>query len=71
MEMLDTEDAITFKKLGYNMTFIGAVAVALIVISIYFSQAIDVTLKSLQFKCFSELPRPLGRGKNLTIADKL
>ncbi len=37
MEMLDAEDAITFKKLGYNMTFIGAVAVALIVISIYFS----------------------------------
>ncbi len=37
MEMLDREDSITFKKLGYNMTFIGAVAVALIIISIYFS----------------------------------
>lgn len=37
MEMLETEDVITFKKLGYNMTFIGVVAVALIIISIYFS----------------------------------
>ena len=37
MNMLETEDVITFKKLGFNLTVIGAVAVALIIISIYFS----------------------------------
>lgn len=37
MEMLETEDVITFKKLGVNLTVIGAVAAALIIISMYFS----------------------------------
>lgn len=37
MEMLETEDVITFKKLGINLTVIGAVALALIFISMYFS----------------------------------
>jgi len=37
MEMLETEDVKTFKKLGINMTVIGVVAAALIVISVYFS----------------------------------
>jgi hypothetical protein len=37
MNMLEVEDVETFKKLGINMTIIGAVAVALIVISVYFS----------------------------------
>lgn len=37
MNMLEVEDAETFKKLGINFAFIIAVAVALIIISIYFS----------------------------------
>ncbi len=37
MEMLDKEDTITFKKLGFNLAIIGAVAAALIVVSMYFS----------------------------------
>lgn len=37
MKMLETEDVITFKKLGFNLTVIGAVAVVLIFISMHFS----------------------------------
>lgn len=37
MNMLEAEDAKTFKKLGFNFTVITAVAAALIIISIYFS----------------------------------
>ncbi|SET57226.1 hypothetical protein SAMN05216326_1388 [Nitrosomonas marina] len=37
MQMLQTEDANTFKKLGYNLAAIGAVAAGLIIISMYFS----------------------------------
>ena len=37
MEMLEREDVITFKKLGFNLAVIGAVAAALIVVSMYFS----------------------------------
>ena len=37
MKMLETEDAITFKKLGFNLTIISAVAGGLILISMYFS----------------------------------
>jgi len=37
MEMLETEDVTTFKKLAFNLTLIGAVAAALIVVSMYFS----------------------------------
>ncbi len=37
MKMLETEDAITFRKLGFNLTIISAVAAGLILISMYFS----------------------------------
>lgn len=37
MEMLETEDVTTFKKLAFNLTIIGAVAVALIIVSMHFS----------------------------------
>lgn len=37
MEMLETQDVTTFKKLGFNLTLIGAVAAALIIVSMYFS----------------------------------
>ena len=37
MEMLEREDVITFKKLGLNLAGIGAVAAALIIVSMYFS----------------------------------
>ncbi|SER77721.1 hypothetical protein SAMN05421690_10742 [Nitrosomonas sp. Nm51] len=37
MAMLEEEDAGTFKKLGFNLALIGAVAVGLIVLSMYFS----------------------------------
>lgn len=37
MQMLETEDARTFKKLGFNLAAIGVVAAALIIISMYFS----------------------------------
>jgi hypothetical protein len=37
MKMLEKEDAETFKYLGVNFTVIIAVAVALIVVSVYFS----------------------------------
>jgi hypothetical protein len=37
MNMLEKEDAGTFKYLGLNFVFIIAVAVALIVMSVYFS----------------------------------
>jgi len=37
MNMLEVEDVKTFKNLGINMSVIGVVAVALIIISIYFS----------------------------------
>ena len=37
MDMLEVEDVDTFKKLGINMSVIGVVAVALIVISLYLS----------------------------------
>ena len=37
MNMLETEDAKTFKKLGFNFIVVSAVAMALIIISIYFS----------------------------------
>lgn len=37
MEMLEREDVITFKKLGLNLAVIGAVAAALIIVSMYFS----------------------------------
>ncbi len=37
MDMLEVEDVETFKKLGINMSVIGVVAVALIIISLYFS----------------------------------
>ncbi len=37
MNMLEAEDAKTFKKLGYNFAVVTAVAVALIIISMYFS----------------------------------
>lgn len=37
MNMLEKEDAETFKDLGWNFAFIIAVAVALIVMSVYFS----------------------------------
>lgn len=37
MEMLEREDVITFKKLGFNLAVVGIVAAALIIISMYFS----------------------------------
>lgn len=37
MNMLETEDTETFKKLGINFAVITAVMVALIIISLYFS----------------------------------
>ncbi len=37
MKMLEAEDVITFKKLGFNLAVIGAVAAALIIVSMYFS----------------------------------
>jgi hypothetical protein len=37
MSMLEKEDATTFKNLGWNFAVIIAVAVALIVMSVYFS----------------------------------
>lgn len=37
MSMLDEVDAMAFKKLGINLVIIGAVAVALIFVSMYFS----------------------------------
>jgi hypothetical protein len=37
MNMLETEDVITFKKLGFNLIVVGAVGMALIIISMYFS----------------------------------
>lgn len=37
MQMLETEDVITFKKLGFNLAIISAVAAALIIVSMYFS----------------------------------
>ena len=35
MAMLDKEDSDAFKKLGFNLAIIGAVAVALIFLSMY------------------------------------
>jgi hypothetical protein len=35
--MLEVEDVGTFKKLGFNLALIGAVAAALIIVSMYFS----------------------------------
>lgn len=35
--MLEPEDVSTFKKLGFNLALIGAVAAALIIVSMYFS----------------------------------
>lgn len=37
MNMLELEDTRTFRKLGVNLAAIGAVAVALIIVSMYFS----------------------------------
>lgn len=37
MTMLEKEDAETFKKLGFNLAVIGAVAAGLIILSMYFS----------------------------------
>ncbi|OQW38413.1 MAG: hypothetical protein A4S08_09835 [Proteobacteria bacterium SG_bin4] len=37
MHMLDEVDVVAFKKLGINLVIIGAVAVALIFVSMYFS----------------------------------
>ncbi|MBV6447955.1 MAG: hypothetical protein FCKEOINB_01592 [Nitrosomonas sp.] len=37
MNMLELEDVDTFKKLGVNLAAIGAVAAALIIVSMYFS----------------------------------
>mgnify|MGYP001386776657 FL=1 len=37
MNMLDLEDVKTFKKLGFNLTIISAVAVGLIIVSMYLS----------------------------------
>lgn len=37
MNMLDEVDAIAFKKLGLNIVIIGAVAVGLIFVSMYFA----------------------------------
>lgn len=37
MSMLETEDVTTFKKLGFNLAVIGAVAAALIIVSMYLS----------------------------------
>ena len=37
MEMLETEDVVTFKKLGFNLAVIGAVTAALIIVLMYFS----------------------------------
>jgi hypothetical protein len=37
MQMLETEDVTTFKKLGFNLAIIGAVTAALIIVSMYFS----------------------------------
>lgn len=37
MSMLELEDVSTFKKLGINLAAIGAVAAALILVSMYYS----------------------------------
>lgn len=37
MNMLEEVDVVAFKKLGINLVVIGAVAVALIFVSMYFS----------------------------------
>ena len=37
MKMREMEDVIAFKRLGFNLAIIGAVAVALIIISMYLS----------------------------------
>lgn len=37
MDMLESEDTKTFKKLGFNFTLLAVVMVLLIIISLYFS----------------------------------